>query len=158
MIGQCEFSERAAQPALVIRTRSAVQHLAALFGEGYGVIMAYLAEVGKQPAGMPFAAYLNQDMQDLELEFGFPVTEPLPGRGRIQPSELPGGTWCTIVHTGPYDQVGPAWNALAAAMRERQYSPAGPGYEFYYSEPGTPPAETRTLIGFPARAAWSEAA
>ena len=41
-------------------------------------IAQYLAEQSEQPAGAPFVAYYNMDMQNLDVEIGFPVTACLP--------------------------------------------------------------------------------
>jgi effector-binding domain-containing protein len=146
-----EVTEQPAQPALVIRTHAAAPDLPRLFGEAYGALMRYLGELGEQPVGMPFAAYHNMDMQDLDLEIGFPVARPLPAKGEIQAGELPAGRWASVLHVGPYDQCGPAYEALAAWINEHNYTPVGVAYEAYCSEPETPPQEIRTWIRFPLR-------
>ena len=110
---QCELREQPAQPTLTIRTRTAVQELPQLIGKAYGAIAAYLAELNQVPANPVFAAYYNMDMQDLDVEAGFGVAQAVPGRGEIQSGHLPGGKYAVVVHTGPYDQVGPAYEALA---------------------------------------------
>ena len=73
----CEVKEQPVQKTLSIRTRAAVQDLPQVFGEGYGAIAQYLGELGEQPIGPPFAAYYNMDMDNLDVEFGFPVARPL---------------------------------------------------------------------------------
>jgi effector-binding domain-containing protein len=149
MAYQCELKQQPAQPALVIRTHAAVQELPRLIGETYGAIMQYLGELGEQPAGEPFVAYHNVDMQNLDLEIGFPVARWLPGRGTVQPAELPGGKWASVIHVGPYDQLKVAYEALTAWVKEQGYVPTGAAYEVYFSGPETPPQETRTQIMFP---------
>ena len=149
MTYQCELKEQPAQPALSIRTRAAVQDLPQVFGKAYGAIMQYLGELGEQPAGMPFAAYYNMDMQNLDIEIGFPVSRQLPDKDGIQASQLPGGKWATVLHIGPYDQVTPAYNALSQWTKDNGYEATGVVYEVYFSEPETPPQEIRTLIMFP---------
>ncbi len=101
MTSNCKFQEQPAQFSLYIRTRAAVQELPKVFGEAFGEIMQYLGELGENPTGMPFAAYHNMDMQDLDLEIGFPVSRELPGKGRVVPGEIPGGQWATLMHIGP---------------------------------------------------------
>ncbi len=149
MTYQCELKQQSAQPALTIRTRAAVQDLPQVFGRVYGAIIQYLGELGEQPAGMPFAAYYNMDMQNLDLEIGFPVARKLASKGEIQLSEFPGGKLASTVHIGPYDQVGPAYDTLMQWVAAQGYQATGVAYEVYYSGPETPPQEIKTEIVFP---------
>jgi len=150
---QCELKQQPAQPALSVRTHAAVQDLPTLFGKIYGGIMQYLGELGEQPTGMPFAAYYNMDMQNLDVEIGFPVARKLAGKGEIQASEFPGGKLASVMHVGPYDQVGPAYEALTQWIKDHGYQATGVAYELYYSGPETPPQEIRTEIVFPLKSA-----
>jgi effector-binding domain-containing protein len=151
----CELKQQAPQPALAVRTHAAVQDLPRLFGESYGAIMQYLGELGEQPAGMPFAAYYNytdMDMQNLDIEIGFPVAHGIAGRGEIHASEFPGGKLASVMHVGPYDQCGPAYDTLTQWVKEQGYEATGVAYELYFSEPTTPPEETKTEIVLPLKA------
>jgi effector-binding domain-containing protein len=152
MTYECEFKDQPAQPVLSIRTHAAVQDLPKVFGQAYGAIMQYLGELGEQPSGMPFAAYYNMDMQNLDLEIGFPVARQLPGRGEVQAGALPGGKWATVLHVGPYDQVGPAYDALSEAVKAEGFEATGVAYESFFDGPETPPEKTRTLVMFPLKA------
>lgn len=145
----CELKQQAAQPALSVRTRATAQDLPELFSKTFSAIMQYLGELGEQPTGMPYAAYYNMDMQNLDIEIGFPVAQKIPGKAEIQSSEFPGGKLASVMHIGPYDQVGPAYDALTQWMKEKGYETTGVVYELYYSEPDTPPEEIRTEIIFP---------
>jgi effector-binding domain-containing protein len=149
MAYHCQLKEQPAQPALSVRTRAAVGDLPALFGKAYGAIMQYLGELGEQPAGMPFAAYYNMDMQNLDVEIGFPVARGLAARGEIQASQFPGGKLASVMHVGPYDQMGAAYEALTQWVTEHGYESTGVAYELYYSGPETPPQEIRTEIVVP---------
>lgn len=100
---------------------------------------------------MPYCAYYNMDMQDLELEIGFPIATAIEGKGDVQPSELRGGNWATLMNIGPYDSVGPSYEKLTKAIAERGTEIIGPAYEFYFDGPETPPERIRTLIGFPVK-------
>ena len=81
---QCEIKEQDPKPTLSIRVRTPIQGLPGLLGESYGKIAGYLAELREEPDGAPFAAYYNMDMQDLDVEIGFPVTKAIQGKGEIQ--------------------------------------------------------------------------
>ncbi len=150
MTYRCDTIDRPAQPALSIRTHSAVQDLPQVLGKAYGAIMQYLGELGVSPAGAPFVAYFNMDMQDLDMEIGFPVMQPLPGKGEVQASQIPAGKAATCLHTGPYPEIEHAYKALSAWVSEKGYTPTGVSYEFYLNDPQqTPPQELQTQILFP---------
>lgn len=147
---ECEAQTLAAQPVLSIRTRGAVENLPALLGESYMKIIQYLGPTGEQPAGPPFVAYYNFDMQDLDIEIGFPVAGPLPGQGDIQHREIPAGRYAMVLYVGPYDQCEPAYNALNEWITQNDHEVTGVAYEFYLNDPGTTaPQDLQTRILFP---------
>lgn len=149
---QCEIIDRPAQPTLAVRTRTSVAKLPGAMGQAYGSIMQYLGEVRGFPAGAPFAAYYNVDKDDLDVEIGFPVATPLPGRGNVQPGEIPGGKTASCVHVGPYDQIEPTYAALSTFVAEQGYEATGVAYEFYLNDPGeVAPEELQTQVVFPLR-------
>jgi effector-binding domain-containing protein len=147
---KCESKQQPEQPVLSIRTRTAVQDLPQKIGPGYQAVMAQLAALNEQPAGYPFVAYYNMDMQDLDIEIGFPVSRVLPGQGEVQPGVIPAGTVATCLYTGPYNEMPPAYDALNAWIKDNGYQATGTVYEFYPNSPmDTPPAELQTQIVFP---------
>lgn len=147
---QCQIREQSEQPVLSIRRRTSVQDLPQLLGETYGRIAGCLAEMGEQPVGAPFAAYYNMDMQDLDVEIGFPTARPLAGKDDIQPGVIPGGKLAYALHTGPYSEIAPAYDALTLFVKEQGYQPSGVAYEFYMNDPQeTQQAELHTQIVFP---------
>jgi effector-binding domain-containing protein len=146
----CEYKELPAQPILVVRVRTHVEELPQVFGQWYGAIAGYLAELGETPAGAPFAVYYNMDMQDLDMGIGFPVARSLPAKGEIVPGEIPGGSYATCLYTGPYSELGLAYDALNQWVAEKGYTPSGVVYEMYLDDPSqTPPQEMKTLVLFP---------
>lgn len=149
MLSQCEAKHQSAQPVLAIRTRTAVQNLPAVIGQTYAAIMQYLTEIHAQPAGMPFVAYYNMDMQDLDVEIGFPVPGPLPGRDEILAGNLPAGETTTVLYTGPYEDMAPAYEELTRWTQENGFEPTGVVYEYYLNGPSdTPPQGLQTQIVF----------
>ena len=150
MAYQCEIKEQSAQPALSVRTRASVAELPALIEKTYGAIFQYLGELGESPAGPPFSAYYNMDMQNLDVEIGVPVAKKLAGKGEVQASEIPGGRAATCLHVGPYDKMQPAYQALMQWMGANGYEAKGVAYEVYLNDPAqSPPEEWQTLISFP---------
>ncbi len=147
---RCELLDRSSQPTLVIRTRTPARSLPQVVGQAYGAIMAYAGQLGVLPSGAPFVAYYNMDLEDLDMEIGFPFGQKLAGNGQILASEIPGGKSATCLHVGPYDQLGAAYEALQKWMQANGYVPAGVAYEFYLNDPqATPPTALQTRLVFP---------
>jgi effector-binding domain-containing protein len=90
------------------------------------------------------------DMQDLDLEIGFPFAQKLEVEGEVLEGEIPGGKAAECLHVGPYDQVGAAYDALQKWMEANRHTPSGVAYEFYLNDPQiTPAAELQTQVVFP---------
>lgn len=148
----CQLIDRAAQPVLSIRTHTSVQQLPEQLGRAYGAIVEYLADMGERPAGPPFAVYYNMDMQNLDVEMGFPVATPLSGEDAIQANLFAKGQYAMCVHNGPYGDIGAAYEALTVWMQDHGYTPTGIAYEFYLNDADeTPPEELQTQIFFPVK-------
>ena len=146
---QVEQIERPKTHTLSIRTRTAVQDLPRVLGESYGAIGQYMGEAGVPPAGPPFAAYFNEDMQNLDIEIGFPVASQIDGKGEIRAGEIPAGTFAACLHIGPYKDVEPAYTALMDWI-EAEGAEATGVYELYLNDPGeVSEAELQTQVLFP---------
>jgi effector-binding domain-containing protein len=136
-----ELKELVSRPALSIRTRTRVSEIAALFGKGYASIARLLQERGKMPAGPPFALYYNMDMNDLEVEFGFPVDELLDESGSITASATPSGKAVTVLYIGPYEEIEPAYDFLMKWSADNSLTLSGVAYEVYLNDPSSTPSE-----------------
>jgi effector-binding domain-containing protein len=147
---QCEIKDQPAQPTLAIRAKTPVQGLPQVLGKAYGAVAQYMGEKGERPAGPAFVAYYNLDMQNLDVEVGFASAKKLPGKGEIQAGQIPGGKSASVLYTGPYDQCGPAYEALTQFIKQSGHEATGVAYEFYLNDPQqTPPQQLQTLIMFP---------
>jgi len=147
---KCEIKELPAQPVLSIRARCAVQELPQLLGVSFGAIAQHLGGMGENPTGAPFVIYYNMDMQNLDVEIGFPVSRSFSEQGNIQPSQIFGGKFATSLFVGPYSDAAPAYDALTKFVVEKGYEATGVAYEFYLNDPQTvQPAELQTQIYFP---------
>jgi effector-binding domain-containing protein len=133
---EVEFKEQKKQSVLSIRTRTVLADLPNIIGDSYHKIAAYLEELGEQPADVPFTAYYNMDIQDMDVEMGFPVARPLPGKGDIKAGEIVRGKVAWYMYKGPYSELEPVYNEIFRQIEEKGYQPKGVYYEYYYNSPG----------------------
>ncbi|NTW71683.1 MAG: GyrI-like domain-containing protein [Eubacteriaceae bacterium] len=130
-----EIIEAEAQPALTVREVTSAQNLPKVVGRAYGQIIAYLAELGEQPLGPAFTAYFNMDMENLEVEMGFPVKKELAGKDNIKFSPIPAGKKASCFYKGPYSGMNSCYESLTKWITEKGYTPTGVVYEYYYNSP-----------------------
>ncbi|MFA4884750.1 MAG: GyrI-like domain-containing protein [Desulfotomaculaceae bacterium] len=101
----------------------------------------------KGRADAPFTAYYNLDMQDLDVEMGFPVMKPLPGNGEIISGEIPRGKYVSCMYKGAYSQMERPYNEMFKWIEENGYEQKGVYYEYYYNSPhDVPESELLTRI------------
>lgn len=142
-----ELNKQESQPVLCIRTRTAVEKLPQVIGKAYGEIMQYMAELGVQPADVPYTAYYNLEMQDLDVEIGFPSKNSLPSKGEIKSGEIPQGKYVSCMYKGAYSQMEQPYNEMFKWIEENCYEQKGVYYEFYYNSPNeVPESELLTKI------------
>jgi effector-binding domain-containing protein len=145
-----EIKVKQEQKTASIRLRTAVAGLKPELGKAYGEIMGLLGGQGVQPAGAPFAIYYNMDMNDLDVEMGFPVASPFRAGGRVKPGTIPGGRTAVSVHKGSYETMEKAYNDIAAFIAKEKAVARGLCYEVYLNDPQTvKPDDLLTEINFP---------
>jgi effector-binding domain-containing protein len=133
---KCETVDLKAQKTLCIRTRSSVKNLPAIIGKTYHEIMQYMRELGEAPSGVPYIGYFNMDMNDLDVEIGFPVAEDIQEKGNIKMSEVPAGKYATTIHKGSYSKLDASYTTLMDWVKENNLEGTYIGYEYYLNDPG----------------------
>ncbi len=152
MFSPCEIQDIPARPTMTIRTHCPVQDLPQVIGNAYAEIAGYMGEMGTHPAGGPFVIYYNMDMQNLEVEIGFPSDRAFPGKGGVQPGEFPGCRAATCVYTGPYPEMTAAYEALTRCIQESGLEATGVAIEEYFNSPmEVAPEELKTRIILPVK-------
>jgi effector-binding domain-containing protein len=137
------------QPTISIRTRARVEELPMLIGAGYGKMAAYLGELGEHLSDVPYVAYHNMDMQNLDVEIGFPVAEALPEKGDIRSGSIPEGRVVFCMYRGAYREMVSTYAEMANWIEKNGLQSTGTVYECYYNGPDYPESELLTMIVMP---------
>jgi effector-binding domain-containing protein len=110
---------------------------------------------GVRFAGPAYAIYHHADSSEaeVELEVGMPVAEQVEAAGRVVAITVPGGLVAATVHRGRYEDIGPAYRALAEWIADHGHETAGPPREMYLVGPDQvqDPGALRTEIAWPVR-------
>ncbi len=138
-----------AVPAMAVRKRTSVNQLPEEIGKAYQAIMTHMALLGETVVGMPYVAYFNLDMEDLDVEMGFPTTQKLPDNEEVTASEIPAGKWLTAMYKGPYEEMASTYEEMTKYMVDKGLEASGIAYEYYYNSPEeVPESELLTKIAF----------
>jgi effector-binding domain-containing protein len=144
----------ARQPTAVMRGEMPAREVGPWLADCYHAVHDYLREMGVDPVGPPFAR-LTFLAGDVVAEAGFPCAREIDGDGRVEPSALPAGHAAVATHTGSYEDLELAYEAIRLWLDARGYIEMGPHWELYFTDPqaDADPNTWRTDVVMPYRAA-----
>lgn len=147
---EINVTDQGKQHTLAIRQRTNLESLPDLIGEAYMKIIGYMTELGLTPLEAPFTTYYNLDMNDLDVEMGFPVDQAYAGKEDIFAGEIPEGKYVSCMHKGPYSEMTKPYNEIEKWLNDHNYETTGICYEVYYNSPmEVPESELLTKIMMP---------
>ena len=155
MTYEIHLREVAPQPAAVVHGRTAWADIGSFVPAALMEVFGVAGGQGIRFAGPAFAVYhsAHATEEDVELEVGMPVAEPIEPAGRVQAAVIPGGLVAATMHSGRYEEVAPAYRSLGEWVQEHGHETAGPPREIYLVGPDQvkDPGAYRTEIVWPVR-------
>ena len=128
-----------------VRLTTTMPRIGADIGQAFGEVMQYLQANGIQPTGLAFARFHSMG-EEIDMEAGFSVPGAITGAGRVRPGELPAGEAAVTLHAGPYDAIGPAYEAIEAWLAAHNRKAAGAPWEVYLTPPDVQPPRTEVVF------------
>lgn len=115
----------------------------------YERLFGALAASGVAPIGPPRLMYHRMGESSWTVEAAVPIS-PDAGPQDLSVSDLPGGRAAVLVHTGPYDGLGTAWESIRTYIQRESITSRGIPYEEYLNDPSsTEPAKLEIKIVWP---------
>jgi effector-binding domain-containing protein len=92
--------------------------------------------VGRFVAGGAFSLYYDAEYkeEDADIEVALPVRKPVRAQ-KVDCRILTGGCAVTVIHRGPYSEVGHHTNTCSTTWARRAYPPVTPSREVYLKGP-----------------------
>lgn len=137
-----------------IRKRTSKATIGQDISAGFEAIGEATSRAGVPLAGPPFLIMfdvIGEGSEVGDIEIGFPVGVPFAGAAEVVGREEPAMTVAWTMHRGPYEELGPAYEAVTDWIQEHGHEIVGPPREIYLTDPSeTPdPADYVTEIRFP---------
>lgn len=145
------IDEMAERHTATIRVTCKLEEIGPVMGELLPEVMLYLKSIDADVVGAPFARYHAFGPDELDIECGMMVAEPVPDQGRIRASTLPAGPVARSWHVGPYEELHKTYGRVGAWLAEQGRTCPGGQWEIYWTDPGTErdPQKWRTEVYFP---------
>jgi effector-binding domain-containing protein len=114
-------------PLAVVRRQVRTSELAKVVPEGCGVVWSFV-RARQLRAGRHVAVYWDCTIR---LEVGVEMIESIPEEEDVVRSATPAGRVASVVHFGPYQQLGVAHQAIRDWCSAHNLQLAGPNWEIY---------------------------
>lgn len=130
-------------PTAVCTGEVSVPEMGPWLSDAFGTVAQVLGQQGAGPAGPPFACFHAVADGVFAVEAGFPASRPVTDAGQVHASTLPGGPVAVTTFVGPYDDMGPAYDALQSWLDEHHLRARSDMWEVYLTDPETEPDPSR---------------
>jgi len=130
--GSFNVEEKTVAPQLIAGVRMKGKYSDC--GKGFALIGKRL---GRHLCGKPLNLYYDGEYRedDADLEACIPVRKAVNAEG-ISVRELPGGRCVSLLHEGPYDDLGRSYAKILEYVRKKGYKTVLPTREVYLKGPG----------------------
>lgn len=148
-ISKINLIEQPEQHVLSIRTTIHFNNYTNTAKETYAVIMEYAVCNGILLSGGPFVGYHNVDLENLDIEMGFPVAKPILGNDVIKGYTIPARKVVSGIFLGAYEDTDPLMYEIMQWIEEHGYEQQGVIYNYYLNDDNRNVNELLTQIVVP---------
>lgn len=149
IISKISLFEQPEQHVLSIRTTINFNDYQNTAEHVYKKIMEYTAFNGLLLSGGPFVCYHNADLENLDVEMGFPVARSVSGNDDIAGYTIPVQKAVSGIFLGAYEDTDPLMIEIMQWIIEHGYEQQGKIYNYYLNDDNRNASELLTQIVVP---------
>jgi DNA-binding transcriptional MerR regulator len=131
--GKFTVEEKTLEPVVVAGVRMKGRYEEC--GRGFSTVAR---KMGRHLAGKPLCLYYDGEYREDDAEFEpcIPVRSKAESRDEVSVRTLPGGPCLSLIHQGPYPQLGRSYKKVLSEARRRGFTIDLPTREVYLKGPG----------------------
>jgi effector-binding domain-containing protein len=137
-----------ARPIAAVRRRVRVGEVSTAWKPALDQVWAFLRQhQGLRTDGHNIFLYHHPARREdpMNVDFGVEVTGPFDGVGEVVPAQTPAGLVAWTLHSGPYEALGAAHDAIHAWREAHHGTFAGASWEIY-GDPHDDPAKDEVRV------------
>jgi effector-binding domain-containing protein len=115
----------------------------------FNKITNYLHGMNELPSDAPIVCFHNMDLENLDVEIGFPVATSLCGKDDIIANTIPSQKVVTAIDLGAYEKQDPTLEDLFSWIQSNGYEMQGKIYYQYLNDTERPENELLTKMFLP---------
>lgn len=148
-ISKITLLEQPEQHVLSLRTTINFNDFPKTAEQTYKKIMEYAALNGILLSSGPFVCYHNADLENLDIEMGFPVARPISGNNDIAGHTIPVQKAVSGIFLGAYEDTDPLMFEIIQWIIEHGYEQQGEIFNYYLNDDSRVASELLTQIVVP---------
>ena len=150
-ISQISLYKQPAYHALTIRKTINFMKDFSDFADAFaGKIFNHLNDLRELPGGAPIVCFHNMDLEKLDVEYIFPVANPLSGKEDIKANLIPAQNVVTAIDMGTYENQDSTLEEILIWIEGNGFEMKGEIYYQYLNDPNeTPEDELLTVMIVP---------
>ncbi len=149
IISKINLIEQPEQHVLSIRTTMNFNDYPNTANQAYKKIMEYVELNGVLLSSGPFVCYHNDDLENLDVEMGFPIAKPVRGNDDITGYTIPVQKAVSGIFLGPYEDTDPLMFEIIQWIIEHGYEQQGKIFNYYLNDDSRDARELLTQIVVP---------
>ncbi len=148
-ISKISLLEQPEQHVLSIRTTIHFDHYPNTAKQAYEKIMAYAEGNGLLFSSGPFVCYHNADLENLDVEMGFPIAKPISGDDDIVGYTIPVQKVVSGIFLGAYEDTDPLMIQIIQWIEAHGYEQQGTIFNYYMNDDQRDASQLLTQIVVP---------
>ncbi len=149
IISKINLIEQPEQHVLSIRTTIPFKDYPNTAKQAYERIMEYAQQNDLLLSSGPFVCYHNTDLENLDVEMGFPVAKSVSGKDDIASYTIPIQKAVSGIFLGAYEDTDPLMFEIMQWIIEHGYEQQGKIFNYYLNDEDRNASELLTQIVVP---------
>jgi len=151
-IAQITLKQQSSYHSLAIRkTINFMQGFSDFADYSFDKIAKYLESINELSSGAPIVCFHNMDLENLDVEIGFPVAYPISGKDDITANVIPSQKVVSTIDLGAYEKQDPTLEEIFAWIQGNGYEMKGEIYYQYLNDTERPECELLTMMIVPVK-------